>query len=87
MKLVTATLAFLCRTPTNAFSPIGSRSMSFRHSLNTSLRNTQLNSEMKSMAEKVLANPQWPEEWPYTEQDLARMDESQDSVFYESPRL
>ena len=40
-----------------------------------------------SMAEKVLLNPKWPPEWPYTEKDLARMDESVDSVFYESPRL
>jgi hypothetical protein len=39
------------------------------------------------IAEKVLQSPQWPAEWPYTEQDLSRMDESTDTVFYESPRL
>lgn len=44
-----------------------------------------LNAE--KMAEKVLQNPQWPAEWPYTKQDLSRMDESSDSLFYESPRL
>jgi len=27
----------------------------------------------KSMAEKVLENPKWPPEWPYTPQDFARM--------------
>jgi hypothetical protein len=37
------------------------------------------------MAEKVLANnPKWPAEWPYTPQDLSRMDESNDTIFYES---
>ena len=46
-----------------------------------------MSAQPKSLAEKVLMNPQWPEEWPYSEQDLARMDESQDSIFYESPRL
>ena len=41
----------------------------------------------KSMAEKVLQNPQWPERWPYTEQDFRRMDESPDPFFYEQARL
>jgi SAM-dependent methyltransferase len=39
------------------------------------------------IAEKVLQNPQWPPEWPYTAQDLSRMDESDDEIFYDSPRL
>lgn len=26
-----------------------------------------------SMAEKVLENPKWPSEWPYSDQDFARM--------------
>jgi len=42
---------------------------------------------MGSMAEKVLENPKFPEEWPYSEKDFARMDESNDAVFYDSPRL
>ena len=41
----------------------------------------------KSMAEKVLTNPKWPESWPYSKQDFARMDESDDSLFYDQPRL
>lgn len=39
------------------------------------------------MAEKVLENPKFPPEWPYSEQDFKRMDESADSIFYDSPRL
>jgi SAM-dependent methyltransferase len=42
---------------------------------------------MGSMAEKVLEKPKFPEEWPYSENDFARMDESSDAIFYDSPRL
>lgn len=42
---------------------------------------------MSSMAEKVLTNPKWPETWPYTEDDFKRMDESDDSLFYDQPRF
>jgi len=41
----------------------------------------------KSMAEKVLENPKWPDSWPYSEQDFARMDESPDTLFYDQARL
>lgn len=27
----------------------------------------------KSLAEKVLENPKWPSEWPYSPEDFARM--------------
>jgi len=40
-----------------------------------------------SMAEKVLESPKWPDTWPYTEQDFARMDESSDKLFYDQARL
>jgi hypothetical protein len=40
-----------------------------------------------SIAEKVLDNPKWPSEWPYSETDFLRMDESDDAIFYEPPRL
>lgn len=39
------------------------------------------------MAEKVLANPQFPETWPYSEADFKRMDESDDGIFYDQSRL
>ena len=39
------------------------------------------------MAEKVLMAPKWPPEWPYSDIDFARMDESDDKIFYGQPRL
>lgn len=39
------------------------------------------------MVEKVLETPKWPAEWPYSEKDFVRSDESDDSLFYDSPRL
>jgi hypothetical protein len=39
------------------------------------------------VAEKVLLNPKWPSEWPYSDVDFARMDESEDTIFYNQPRL
>ena len=42
---------------------------------------------LNSMAEKVLQSPKWPAEWPYSEEDFKRMDESDDAIFYDSPRL
>lgn len=41
----------------------------------------------ESLAEKVLKSPKWPEEWPYSEQDFQRMDELDDGIFYNQPRL
>lgn len=61
-----------------AFLPLPSRAPGFRYPLAMTV---------KSMAEKVLENPKWPPEWPYTEMDFKRMDESDDSIFYDSPRL
>jgi len=83
MKILAAG-AFLLTHRVQGFGPglgkLNVRSSSYKKSL--------LNmSDMKSIAEKVLSNPQWPEEWPYSEQDLARMDESNDNIFYDSPRL
>ena len=57
---------------------IPSRAPGFRQPLAWSLN---------SMAEKVLQSPKWPAEWPYSEEDFKRMDESDDAIFYDSPRL
>jgi hypothetical protein len=38
-------------------------------------------------AEEVLKSPKWPATWPYSAQDFARSDESEDEFFYDSPRL
>jgi SAM-dependent methyltransferase len=48
---------------------------------------TSLWAAEQRIAEKVLANPKWPSEWPYTQSDFTRMDESNDSIFYSTPRL
>ena len=66
----------LCRA--FAFLPLPSRVPGFRYPLGLSA---------SSMAEKVLQTPKWPPEWPYSDVDFARMDESDDTVFYDSPRL
>lgn len=42
---------------------------------------------LNSMAEKVLQSPKWPAEWPYSDEDFKRMDESDDGIFYDNPRL
>ena len=43
---------------------------------------------LKSMAEKVLEKPKWPESWPYNDAvDFAVMDPSEDEIFYDQARL
>lgn len=37
--------------------------------------------------EDVLASPKWPDEWPFTENDLRRQDETDDGIFYSVPRF
>ena len=61
-----------------AFLPVPTKAPGFRMPIALS---------MKSMAEKVLQNPKFPPEWPYSAEDFKRMDESDDSIFYDSPRL
>lgn len=61
-----------------AFLPLPSRAPGFRYPIVWPLN---------SMVEKVLEAPKWPAEWPYSAQDFVRTDESDDSVFYDSPRL
>ena len=48
---------------------------------------SSLASSVDNMAEKVLLTPKFPPEWPYTEIDFSRTDESDDGIFYDSPRL
>ena len=38
-------------------------------------------------AAAVLENPEWPEEWPFTEEDFKRYDETSDLDFYAAPRI
>ncbi|KAL7486706.1 hypothetical protein ACHAW6_012303 [Cyclotella cf. meneghiniana] len=48
---------------------------------------TLLASSMKELAEKVLVNPKFPPEWPFSKSDFERHDESDDAIFYDQPRL
>lgn len=41
----------------------------------------------KGAVEKVLENVEWPEQFPFKEEDFQRFDESPDTVFYENPRF
>lgn len=56
-------------------------------SISFALKSTSNDSAEASVYERVLKQPQWPPEWPYQESDFMRQDESNDSLFYESPRL
>jgi len=79
MKLIAAS-ALLCNILCHGFS---AKSAAFSRSIGQT--STVLHEQR--MAEKVLANPKFPPEWPYTEQDLSRQDSSDDGIFYDSPRL
>ncbi len=78
VALLLINIASITQASAFAFLPVPSRAPGFRYPLAMTV---------KSMAEKVLENPKWPPAWPYTENDFKRMDESNDSVFYDSPRL
>ncbi|CAI0405807.1 unnamed protein product [Linum tenue] len=41
----------------------------------------------KGAVEEVLKNVDWPEQFPFKEEDFQRYDESSDSVFYDAPRF
>ncbi|KAL8464039.1 hypothetical protein ACS0TY_033825 [Phlomoides rotata] len=41
----------------------------------------------KGAIDKVLENVEWPEQFPFKEEDFQRFDESPDTLFYESPRF
>lgn len=81
MKFI-ATSALLFNALCHGFSPMSrpAATKSIGNSPRTILHEQRI-------AEKVLANPKFPPEWPYTAQDLARMDETDDGIFYQSARL
>jgi SAM-dependent methyltransferase len=80
-KLANHILVALClvshRVLALAFLPVPSNVPGYRMPLT-----------LGSMAEKVLENPKFPDEWPYTDEtDFSRQDESKDTIFYDTPRL
>ncbi len=85
MKYIASASVFtLLAQACNGFSPLANSCGIRKVGINNK---STLQADTQKLAEKVLANPKWPETWPYTAQDLARMDESKDTIFYESPRL
>ncbi|KAI3782804.1 hypothetical protein L2E82_12860 [Cichorium intybus] len=41
----------------------------------------------KGAVEQILENVEWPEQFPFKEEDFQRFDESSDLIFYEAPRF
>nr|QTZ19544.1 S-adenosyl-L-methionine-dependent methyltransferases superfamily [Bixa orellana] len=42
---------------------------------------------LKTNVDEILKNAEWPEQFPFKEEDFQRFDESPDSLFYEAPRF
>ncbi|GMQ06152.1 hypothetical protein CsSME_00050849 [Camellia sinensis var. sinensis] len=54
---------------------------------NTGFKSFAASARQKSAIEQVLKNVEWPEQFPFKEEDFQRFDESPDTSFYESPRF
>ncbi|KAL6974697.1 hypothetical protein U1Q18_028877 [Sarracenia purpurea var. burkii] len=50
-------------------------------------KSLQASARQKGSIEQVLKNVEWPEQFPFKEEDFQRFDESSDTLFYESPRF
>lgn len=83
MRILLPTSILLCSTIAQGFAP---KNVAFTSSM-ADISKTTNTALFERMAEKVLSNPKWPAAWPYTAQDLSRMDDSDDKIFYEAPRL
>ena len=89
-----AALTFSSFQATLAFSPLRfgvlrplfSSPSSFRSNLSPQVLKMSTSSGRRLTAEDVLKNPKWPATWPYSAQDFARADESEDEFFYDAPR-
>ncbi|KAL8120235.1 hypothetical protein AgCh_017398 [Apium graveolens] len=46
-----------------------------------------VSARQKSEVDKILENVEWPEQFPFKEEDFQRFDESPDTVFYDAPRF
>jgi hypothetical protein len=81
------TAAFLAKSLVGsaAFSPVSRPKHGVASYSSSSVRLQMVS--MKEAAEQVLSNPKWPPEWPYTDADFTRQDETDDGYFYQSPRL
>lgn len=64
-----------------------STSTAARHFHRSSVATFATSSDDTPIAEKVLQNPQWPSDWPYSDDDFFRADEADDGIFYDQARL
>jgi len=70
------------------FSPARSSVGLTQHVVARAASSTKLSAAtMKELAEKVLKQAQYPPEYPFSPADFERQDESDDSIFYDQPRL
>ena len=53
----------------------------------TSLRQSRAKSMQKESIESALEDPEFPEEFPLTTEQMSRLDQSDDTFFYSSPRF
>ncbi|XWS70002.1 hypothetical protein CRYUN_Cryun03dG0011700 [Craigia yunnanensis] len=51
------------------------------------INRTVVNSDVPAIISQVLQNVEWPEQFPFKEEDFQRFDESPDSLFYDAPRF
>ena len=80
-SLLVATLVAATRTA-SGFTPIAVPNNDGRQSSTTAL-----NARQTIGVADVLANPRWPDEFPFSAADLRRQDEMDDSMFYSVPRF
>ena len=80
-SLLVATLVAAARTA-SGFTPIAVPNNDGRQSSTTAL-----NAKQTIGVADVLANPRWPDEFPFSAADLGRQDEMDDSMFYSVPRF
>ncbi|PIA64345.1 hypothetical protein AQUCO_00100096v1 [Aquilegia coerulea] len=79
------------RTPRRLFLGIGvsflAQFMNMAGNVETKRFLASASQQGGSPIEEVLKNVEWPEQFPFKDEDFQRFDESPDTVFYETPRF
>lgn len=89
-KIVGKGRAFLCRNiPRRVVLGIGISLWSQFMSMagNLSGKSFVASARQEGAIEQVLKNVEWPEQFPFKDEDFQRFDESSDTLFYEMPRF
>lgn len=87
--LAVSSLAVNLSRRASAFAPAVARRRSFAPSSSSSFAASSSSSAAagRSVYERVLDDPKWPEGWPFSPEDFSRQDESDDTMFYDAARL